>query len=1225
MAGPSTLSDPGIISLDNGGGQLTNHFRLDLFQDDGLGNKVLTINEGELTLSDGFAGSLADALIADPTLLFDLGPAVDTFLVDDVDNLLALAKALKTNGLSVASLFEGGDEVGITIDEPDLFKLKQLLNGPDFDLFDFVTEVILPAGSTLDIDLHDYEDDLGIVFSGVSKITVTGSIGEYQTTNLNISSAPAIFEFVVLDTETNYDDANNADPSIFDDAIFDDVDVFGLTGTVTDLQEADFDSGTLASLGVIAYQAVDSPTNIDTALGNGSVDSLGLLSLVVSGDVAAIEGTGALGNLNSELAEGERVTGVLVADDFTTLDGADFDAGLMPIATDVHLVDDAANVPTPLDDSLFPGNPAVAPTLINLTGGTLDMSIDDMLDAGIQGFVSSGGTFNVGGSLAQLYTAEDELGSGDSILDRFESYDNVNVIGKGDAAGVDTFINVPDFDPAFVDLLVGFEVTAGTLLLGATTLYNTLPQPLYFNPVAASALIDVTGSASDIADAAFDAAGLITPSGGGAAIIHVVDEASEIRDNSVALGNGTAVIQGFKADYRHEVDYNDIYDAGVDTVLFTPDDVSTPLVSFQGGIDWYDLQADVFIDGAVIQIDGAFDVEWSGISDVLDISAQTGVLSDFDPDPASDFAFVSSLDGARSTVFGKPAVDIQVWPGSTNIDIDGLAGPYDGTLDFNFLLPDVDLVGSINGSDVEDGITVRNFFGIPVIDQFLHDDLTDTTLIPDLELLRFEGLYSYASAAQANNFLDEFFYQSLDTREQEIDTIYNVEGDILVGDNDGAGSDEDDYLVGDAFDPLVSDVIYGLGGNDIIEGLTGTDYLHGGQGNDTIMGGDGDDILRGDDEDSTGANSDVLHGGAGDDTLYGGEDDDHLHGGFNDDELFGGNGNDNLFGNDGDDRLVGGAGADHLDGGNDVDTADFSLTSSTTVNLLTGQATGPLGNDTLTSIENVIGSNFDDNISGDAADNALSGGAGKDIISGGIGKDTLSGGDGRDIFTYALRSEFGDTMMDFNAEDTGSNDALALNLAAFNSDVIYRSLQTAITTKTYTSEGATLTTKFPVFVGSGPSHVHMANFAYSDSYLTITDYFTSQSMGGIIVFTDLSVSIPTGSSSYATTIIKSAFQKFITDLYGWYATGSYGGDELQTNKFTKGGVTFTSTMKVPEATAHFVVFGLVNDRLLMASVHNGGTDSVTTSEVPISQMTTIATFQPGAITWGLLPHDILII
>lgn len=170
-------------------------------------------------------------------------------------------------------------------------------------------------------------------------------------------------------------------------------------------------------------------------------------------------------------------------------------------------------------------------------------------------------------------------------------------------------------------------------------------------------------------------------------------------------------------------------------------------------------------------------------------------------------------------------------------------------------------------------------------------------------------------------------------------------------------------------------------GDDILSGNAGIDSLAGGFGNDTLNGDDGNDWLSG----SFG--NDVLAGGNGNDFLNGGED------------------NDNLFGGDGNDTLRGNSGTNVLNGNNGIDTADYSFSSGPViVNLLSGTASGPGFSDTLifvgpsvSSIENLIGSDFDDTLNGDdGTSNVLFGGFGDDVLYGSQGNDTLYGGSGND-------------------------------------------------------------------------------------------------------------------------------------------------------------------------------------------------------------------------------------
>ena len=109
---------------------------------------------------------------------------------------------------------------------------------------------------------------------------------------------------------------------------------------------------------------------------------------------------------------------------------------------------------------------------------------------------------------------------------------------------------------------------------------------------------------------------------------------------------------------------------------------------------------------------------------------------------------------------------------------------------------------------------------------------------------------------------------------------------------------------------------------------------------------------------SGGGNNDDVKGYSGDDTLNGDNGDDTLNGGANNDTLNGGENNDTLIGQDGNDTLS---------GGNGTDTASYvGATGAVMVSLATttAQNTGGDGTDTLSSIENLIGSGFADTLSG---------------------------------------------------------------------------------------------------------------------------------------------------------------------------------------------------------------------------------------------------------------------
>jgi Ca2+-binding RTX toxin-like protein len=234
----------------------------------------------------------------------------------------------------------------------------------------------------------------------------------------------------------------------------------------------------------------------------------------------------------------------------------------------------------------------------------------------------------------------------------------------------------------------------------------------------------------------------------------------------------------------------------------------------------------------------------------------------------------------------------------------------------------------------------------------------------------------------------------------------------------------------------------GSGADNIITG-GGADYFDGGAGNDSVDARAGDDTIR------TGLGADTVTAGLGSDrlivdfagatqaiatgaytnaagvlsgtftnpsdgssvaftgvehlTFYTGSGADSLQGAGGDDLFVSSAGNDTLDGQAGADTLIGGVGSDTLLGGDGVDTASYAdLAVRVVANLATGQAATAGGDtDTLTAIENLIGTAFNDALTGGSGANSLLGGDGNDVIEGGAGNDTIDGGAGKDTASYA--------------------------------------------------------------------------------------------------------------------------------------------------------------------------------------------------------------------------------
>jgi Ca2+-binding RTX toxin-like protein len=250
-----------------------------------------------------------------------------------------------------------------------------------------------------------------------------------------------------------------------------------------------------------------------------------------------------------------------------------------------------------------------------------------------------------------------------------------------------------------------------------------------------------------------------------------------------------------------------------------------------------------------------------------------------------------------------------------------------------------------------------------------------------------------------------------------------------------------DILRGDDSDNNLA----GKGGDDQLEGRGGDDNFEGGEGNDTINGGVGRDRAEYDGEDGAGAVSvDLALGTATDtfgdtDTLIsieevsGTDRADTIRGNDADNDLEGEAGDDLLEGRGGNDELVGGAGDDIIDGGaGDGDKVRYDREdgpSAVNVDLGAGTATDSFGDtDTLISIEEVRGTDFDDILRGSDQRNRLRGEDGDDLLEGRANADTdegdsFDGGAGNDTLIGS------DGQNDYAEYDAGGGD-LTVDLAA---------------------------------------------------------------------------------------------------------------------------------------------------------------------------------------------------
>ena len=219
-----------------------------------------------------------------------------------------------------------------------------------------------------------------------------------------------------------------------------------------------------------------------------------------------------------------------------------------------------------------------------------------------------------------------------------------------------------------------------------------------------------------------------------------------------------------------------------------------------------------------------------------------------------------------------------------------------------------------------------------------------------------------------------------------------LEPDSILNFENLTGTNSFDTLTGSD----TANVIRGLAAADNFEGLGGDDMLI-----DDVGGVSDEDSARYSTAGLGGITGNLTTGvvtgdGVGTDTLTGFR---SLEGSNFDDVLIGNSDNqlsnatDNaLVGNGGDDLIEPLRGTDFVNGGNGIDVVTYANDIAVDLNLATGQGiTTPVDEvDSISGVENAVGSPENDTITGTSADNALDGAGGNDALDGAGGDDTAS-------------------------------------------------------------------------------------------------------------------------------------------------------------------------------------------------------------------------------------------
>lgn len=505
--------------------------------------------------------------------------------------------------------------------------------------------------------------------------------------------------------------------------------------------------------------------------------------------------------------------------------------------------------------------------------------------------------------------------------------------------------------------------------------------------------------------------------GGGAGGDKFIDNTDEYSNNDTLDGGAGTDTLSLNGDYSAGVVF-DLDINSIETIMLADGNDYNLTVTDAAGLSTID--GSILTAGNVLTLDAT---NYSGTLAVTGGAADDSIAGGDGSDTLIGGDGNDTLDGdlGDATLTGGNGDDvffISPSPSSTITVTDFDATNDNEKIDLSEFTPDVTDISHLamvqNGTDTQ--ITLPN--GQTLILQ----NVTSGNLgVADF-------IFTAASTFTAGNdgsFVGSFTGDSLDalagndtvSGNDGNDSIDGNAGDDLLSGNSGndtlnGGANNDTATYASAASAVIANLATnnavndGDGGSDIlnnIENLTGSDFadsltgdgnaniIEGGAGNDTMDGGASiTDVVSY--ENATAAvtvNVDTgsATGGAGTDSFSNFE---YVIASAFNDSVTGDANNNSITGGDGDDTFNGGLGDDTLAGGNGFDTAIFDgAPGSITIDLVGGTATGA-GNDVLTSIENVIGSAFNDVIDGSAGDETLDGGFGDDMLDGLGGNDTLS-------------------------------------------------------------------------------------------------------------------------------------------------------------------------------------------------------------------------------------------
>lgn len=286
--------------------------------------------------------------------------------------------------------------------------------------------------------------------------------------------------------------------------------------------------------------------------------------------------------------------------------------------------------------------------------------------------------------------------------------------------------------------------------------------------------------------------------------------------------------------------------------------------------------------------------------------------------------------------------------------------------------------------------------------------------------------------------------------------------------------------------------------------------------------------------------------------IYTGIHDSTVNGGLSNDTIYGNIGNDTLNGDKGNDTLSGGAGTNIIDGGDGLDTVDYSFISkysddflfansgysndstgvivdlnagsangATVYDSTADAATGEVSlsfTDTLSNLEYVVGSKYNDTIRGDGNANKLQGGEGNDTIEGRGGADWLDGGAGNDWLIGSTEDTIidgGDNTdtADFSNNSNGIN--VTLNNSSNGTIINIGGTATSTSTKIKNVENIAGTQYKDIITGDNSNNLLIGGYDHLATSVTSDDDTISGGTGADTIVGDMMIDALIAGTLYA--------------------------------------------------------------------------------------------------------------